>query len=79
MLYHDQTVYDMANEVLARQASASAEQTGESFDEALAAVLKTEAGKKLQNLREGPHRSESAEHWQELVARERARKQSAEA
>ena len=63
MLHHDQTVSDMANEVLARQARVRAEQTGESFEEALAAVLKTEAGKKLQNLCEGAYRNERAEHW----------------
>ena len=34
----------MANEVLARQAEARAERTGEPLEEALEAVLKTEAG-----------------------------------
>ena len=67
-----QTVADMANEVLARQARARAERTGEPFDEALKAVLETEAGRQLGELREGPHGHEKADQWQEDLTRERA-------
>ena len=42
-----QRVADMADEVLARQARVRAERTGESFEEALKAVLETEAGRQL--------------------------------
>jgi hypothetical protein len=66
-----QRVGEMADEVLARQARARAEQTGESFEEALKAVRKTEAGRQLEELREGPHRDERAEEWQEDMSRER--------
>ena len=76
MLHHEQTVSEMANEILTRKARARAEQSGESFEEALAAVLKTEAGKKLWNLRQGPHRNERAEDWQESLAWERAKERS---
>jgi hypothetical protein len=69
---HDQNVSDMANEVLARQAKVRAERTGESLEEARAAVLETEAGRQLRNLREGPHRDERADEWQEGMAQERA-------
>ncbi len=69
---HNQNVSDMANEVLVRQAKARAERTGEPLEEALAAVLKTEAGRQLRNLREGPHRRERADEWQEGIAEERA-------
>ena len=67
-----QKVADMADEVLARQARARAERTGEPFDEALKAVLETEAGRQLRELREGPHGHEKADQWQEELARERA-------
>ena len=67
-----QTVADTADEVLARQARARAERTGEPFDEALKAVLETEAGRQLGELREEPHGHEKADQWQEVLARERA-------
>jgi hypothetical protein len=67
-----QTVAEMADEVLARQARARAERTGESFEEALKAVRNTEAGRQLEDLGEGLHRHEKAEHWQEDMSRERA-------
>src|SRR5918992_3018971 len=59
-----QTVAEMAEEVLARQARARAERTGEPFEEALEAVRKTEAGRQLEELREGPHHHERAQEWQ---------------
>jgi hypothetical protein len=67
-----QKVGDMADEVLARQARARAERTGESFEEALKAVRKTEAGGQLEELSEGPHRDQRAREWQEGLAAERA-------
>ena len=67
-----QKVADMADEVLARQARARAERTGEQFDEALKAVLETEAGRQLGELREGPHGHETADQWQEELTQERA-------
>jgi hypothetical protein len=66
-----QRVSTMAEEVLARQARARAERTGESFEEALKAVRKTEAGRQLEELREGPHRDQRADQWQEEMSRER--------
>ena len=67
-----QRVGDMADEVLARQARDRAERTGEPFEEALKAVRKTEAGRQLEELREGPHRHERANQWQEDLRQERA-------
>ena len=66
-----QRVSDMADEVLARQARARAERTGESFEEALKSVRNTEAGRQLEELSEGPHRDQRAQEWQEKMARER--------
>ncbi len=67
-----QKVAEMADEVLARQARTCAERTGEPFEEALKAVLETEAGRQLGELRAGPHGREKADQWQEGLARERA-------
>jgi hypothetical protein len=67
----EQTVSEMVDEVLMRQARARAAQTGEQLEEALAAVLETEAGRKLQKLREGPHGAARANDWQGDLARMR--------
>ena len=70
---HDhRSVEEMANEVLMRQAKARADRTGESIEEALEAVLNTEAGTQLRELRDAPHNEESVEEWQAGMARERA-------
>ena len=66
-----QRVAQMAEEVLARQARARAERTGEPFEVALKAVGNSEAGRQLEELGEGPHRNERADHWQEEMSRER--------
>jgi hypothetical protein len=71
-MQHNQSVSEMATEVLARQAGARARRTGESLEEALRAVLQTEAGRRLGQLRDGVHRDERAEQWQPNLPRERA-------
>src|SRR5215208_4413579 len=68
----NQSVSEMATEVLARQAGARAKRTGESLEEALRAVLQTEAGRRLAKLRDGDHRDERANQWQPNILRERA-------
>ncbi len=73
-----QRVAEMADEVLARQARARAERTGEPFEEALKAVGKTEAGRQLEELGEGPHHHERADHWQEEMSRERTEERHTE-
>ncbi len=70
-MQRDQDVSDMADEVLLRQARARAAQTGEQLEEALAAILGTDAGRQLGKLREGPYRDESANDWQKDIVRER--------
>ena len=69
-----QRVADMAVEVLARQAEARAEWTEEPLEEALKAVLETEAGQQLTGLRDGPHRDEEAKRWHDELAPKRAKK-----
>ena len=68
----DQTVAEMANEVLIRQAKGRAKRSGEPIEEAMEAVLNTEAGQQLRELRDGPHGDEGVEEWQVSMARERA-------
>ena len=68
----DQSVAEMANEVLMRQAKARAQRRGEPIEEAMEAVLETEAGKQLRELRDGPHGEEGVEEAQVDAARERA-------
>ncbi len=72
----EQTVAEMANEVLMRQAEAEAERSGEPVEEAMGAVVDTEAGKQLADLRDGPHGEEGLEEWQVGLARERARERA---
>ena len=74
----EQRVADMATTVLTRQAEARAERTGEPIEEALKAILETEAGRQLRELRDGPHRDQSAERWQQDMARKRSRERARE-
>ena len=68
----DQSVAEMANEVLMRQARARAERRGEPIEDAMEAVLNTDAGKQLRELRDGAHGEESIEETQVGAARDRA-------
>src|SRR5215208_3310448 len=71
-MQQNQSITEMATEVLARQAGARAKRTGESLEAALRAVLQTDAGRRLAKLRDGEHRNESAEQWQSNLLQERA-------
>ena len=72
-MYEEQRVAEMATAVLARQAQDRAERTGEPLEEALEAVLKTEAGRQLGELRDGADRDEGAKQWQEDLSQKRAK------
>ena len=72
----EQTVNEMAEEALSRQARALAQRTGEPLVEALAAVLETPAGRQLEELRCGPHRHEQTRYWQANMLFERVNKQA---
>jgi hypothetical protein len=60
----EQTVNEMAQVVLWRQAKAQARRTGQSQASARAAVLQTPAGRQLEELRCGPHQHEEVRYWQ---------------
>ena len=72
----EQTVDEMAEEVLWRQARALAQRTGEPLLETLAAVLETPAGRQLEELRYGPHRHEQTRYWQANLLFERVSEQA---
>ena len=70
-MHEEQRVADMADEVLERQAKLRAERTGGTLQGAQEDVLKTEAGQLLGELRDGPHREERSDRWQEALAPKR--------
>ena len=68
----DRTVSEMVVEVLAWQAKALAERTGQPFEDALVAVLRTDAARQLEELATGPNRHQKAPHWLANSVREGA-------
>ena len=74
----DQSVAEMANEVLMRQAKARAERRGEPIEDAMQAVLDSEAGQQLMQLKDGPHGEEGVEETQVDAARKRAKERAEE-
>jgi len=60
----EQTVKEMAQVVLSRQARALAQRSGGPLVEALEAVVETPAGMQLEELRSGPHQDEEARYSQ---------------
>jgi hypothetical protein len=72
----EQTVDEMAEEALWRQARALAKRTGEPLVEALEEVLETPAGRQLEELRCGPHRDEETRYWQANLLFERVSEQA---
>ena len=72
----EQTLDEMAEEVLSRQTRAQVQRTGQSRAEARATVIQTPAGCQLEELRIGLHQHEEARYWQANLQFERARKQA---
>ena len=62
-MQRDQSVFEMAQEVLQEQARALVSRTGQTFEAAMQEVLGTEAGCQLRELRDGVHRDEKASEW----------------
>ena len=63
----EQTVSEMTQETLLRQARVLAQRTGEPLLEALEAVVEAPAGMQLEELRSGPHQDEEARYWQAIL------------
>ena len=71
-MQQDQSVSEMAEEVLMRQTKALAHRSGYSLEDAQQAVSDTEAGRQLRDLASGEHRHEKAQAWQASVFWDRA-------
>ena len=71
-MQQDQSVSEMAEEVLMRQTKALAQSSGHSFEDARQAVSDTEAGRQLKGLASGEYRHEKAQAWQASVFWDRA-------
>jgi hypothetical protein len=72
----EQTVSEMVEEVLSRQAGDHAQRTGQSLAEALEAVPETPAGRQLEALGSGAHQYEEVRYWQASLLFERATEQA---
>lgn len=72
----EQTMAEMAEEILSRQARAQVRRTGQLHASAHAAVIQTPAGRQLEELRIGLHQHEEARYWQANLLFERAREQA---
>ena len=68
----EQTVSEMVEEVLVRQAKTLAHRSGQSLEDARQAVADSEAGRQLRKLANGQHRHEKAQDWQASVFWDRA-------
>lgn len=73
-MHKNQSVTEMAAEVLERQARLRARRTGQTRGEAFESVIGTEAGRLLATLREGRQAEKPAELWQENLPRQRDQK-----
>lgn len=71
-MQQDQTVSEMVEEILERQAKSLANRSGHSLGDARQAVAATEAGRQLRDLANGEHRREKARAWQVQMFWERA-------
>ena len=71
-MQRDQSVSEMAEEVLMRQAKDLAHRSGQSLEDARQAVADTEAGRQLKDLTNGEHCHEKAQNWQVGVFWDRA-------
>ena len=71
-MQEDQSVLQMMEEVLMRQAKALANGSRYSLEEARHAVLDTQAGRQLRDLANGVHRHEKAMTWQASMFWDRA-------
>jgi hypothetical protein len=75
-LHNEQTVGEMAEEVLVRQARVLVAQTQQPFGRALEAVSNTEAGRALRALAESECRFQRAAKWQANLRLERVQERN---
>jgi hypothetical protein len=71
-MQQEQSVSEMVEEVLERQAQHLVDRTGMALEEAQDSVASTPAGRQLEELGESEHQHEQARYWQADVWFERA-------
>ena len=71
-MQRNQSVFEMVEDILARQAKSLADKTGQPSERALDIVTDTEAGRQLRELANGEHRCQKAQHWQASIRWDRA-------
>ena len=71
-MQQDQSVSQMVQEALMRQAKALAQRSGHSFEDARQAASDTQAGRQLRDLANGEHRHKQARAWQASAFWDRA-------
>ena len=71
-MQRNQSVFEMVEDILARQAKSLADKTGQPSERALDIVTDTEAGRQLRELANGEHRCKKAQHWQASIRWDRA-------
>jgi hypothetical protein len=71
-LQQNQSVFEMVEDILARQAKSLADKIGRPSERALDIVTDTEAGRQLRELANGEHRCQKAQHWQASIRWDRA-------
>ena len=74
----EQTVNEMAQVVLWRQAKAQAQRTGQSHASARADVIQTPVGRQLEELRCGAHQHEEVRYWQANLLFKRVSEQASQ-
>ena len=62
-MWQEQTVSEMVVTVLMIQAKVLVDRTRQPFEDALVAILKTDVGRQLEELADGPHRHDRASDW----------------
>ena len=72
-MHPEQTVSEMVDEVLERQAKNLADRTGETLERATSATLKTEAARRLKELSESAYGEQKAAEWQAVMPWARAK------
>ena len=71
-MHPDQTVSEMAQEVIRRQARTLADQSGQTIEKAMSATLQTDAARQLRELARGDYGEWKAAEWQTSLPRARA-------
>ena len=74
LVHPEQTISQMVNDVLERQAKRLADETGETSKRAVSATSNTEAARQLRELADSAYKEQKAAEWQAMLPWRRAEK-----